>query len=157
MEQRDRKNQARADVPARRRTLRSLISRQTAAAAAAAGVQNEHQPTERGELYRNFGDGFTRAFELAVTPVIFGAAGYWIDGRLGIRPVLTIVFTLLAIVGLLLRTWYGYVYRMEKLEEAGPWARPASGTGVQVAPETARSLHRFDRAQAGHDQVQGAV
>ncbi|MFP5319053.1 MAG: AtpZ/AtpI family protein [Acidimicrobiia bacterium] len=121
MEQRDRKSQARADVPSRR-TLRSLISRQAASAAAAAGVTPEHQPTERGELYRNFGDGFTRAFELAVTPLIFGAAGYWLDGRVGIRPVLTILLTVLALVALLLRTWYGYVYRMQKLEEAGPWA-----------------------------------
>ena len=129
MEQRDRKIEARADVPARR-TLRSLISRQAASAAAAAGVRPDHQPTERGELYRNFGDGFTRAFELAITPVIFGAAGYWIDGRIGIRPVLTIVFTLLALVGLLLRTWYGYVYRMQKLEQAGPWAVRQEAEGV---------------------------
>lgn len=131
MEQRDRKIEARADVPVRRRTLRSLISRQAASAAAAAGVRPEHEPTERGDLYRNFGDGFTRAFELAVTPVIFGAAGYWADGRLGIRPLLTIVFTLLAIVGLLLRTWYGYVYRMQKLEEAGPWASRPPAEGVK--------------------------
>lgn len=131
MEQRDRKSEARADVPSRR-TLRSLISRQAAAAAAAAGVTPEHQPTERGELYRNFGDGFTRAFELAVTPVIFGAAGYWLDGRIGVRPLLTLVFTLLAILGLLLRTWYGYVYRMQKLEETGPWAAsPRAAEGVK--------------------------
>ncbi len=100
-----------------------MISRQTAAAAASAGLAPAEFSTEKGELYRNFGDGFTRAFELAVTPVIFGAIGYWVDGRLGIRPILTLVFTLLAIIGLLLRTWYGYVYRMEKLEDAGPWSR----------------------------------
>lgn len=137
MELRDRDNDARADVPQRhnppghnpqgdhgqgRRSLRSLVSRQAAAAALAAGVSPGHEPTERGDLYRNFGDGFTRAFELAVTPVIFGAAGYWLDGRAGIRPVLTILFTLLAVIGLLLRTWYGYAYRMQKLEESGPWA-----------------------------------
>jgi hypothetical protein len=152
VELRDRDNDARADVPQRhnppghnpqgdhpqgdhpqgdhrqhrrpqgRRSLRSLVSRQAAAAALAAGVSPGHEPTERGDLYRNFGDGFTRAFELAVTPVIFGAAGYWLDGRAGIRPVLTILFTLLAVIGLLLRTWYGYAYRMQKLEESGPWA-----------------------------------
>lgn len=98
-----------------------MISRQAAAAAAASGVAPGNVRTEKGDLYRNFGDGFTRAFELAVTPVIFGALGYWLDGRVGIRPVLTIVFTLLAVIGLLLRTWYGYVYRMEQLDEASPW------------------------------------
>ena len=118
MEQRDGKNEASADVPdTGRGSLRSVISRQTALAAAST------RPTgDKGDLYRNFGDGFTRAFELAVTPVIFGAMGYGLDRWLGIVPVLTTIFTLLAVIGLLLRTWYGYVYRMEALERSGPWA-----------------------------------
>lgn len=97
--------------------LRSLIRRQAALASAAA------QPTgPKAELYRGFGDGFARAFELAVTPVVFGAMGYGLDRWLGIVPLFTTVFVLLAVIGLLLRTWYGYVYRMKALEEAGPWA-----------------------------------
>ena len=69
------------------------------------------------------GDGFARAFELAVTPALFAAVGYGLDRWIGIVPVLTIVLGLLAIIAMLLRTWYGYVYRMEALEEAGPWAK----------------------------------
>ena len=77
----------------------------------------------RADLYRNAGDGYTRAFELAVTPALFGAMGYGLDRWLGIVPVLTIVFALVALIGLLLRTWYGYVYRMQEIEKAGPWAK----------------------------------
>lgn len=80
-------------------------------------------PGDKGELYRNFGDGFTRAFELAVTPVVFGAMGYGLDRWLGIVPIFTTLLVLAAVIGLLLRTWYGYVNRMEALEQAGPWAQ----------------------------------
>jgi F0F1-type ATP synthase assembly protein I len=78
---------------------------------------------DKRELYRGFGDGYTRAFELAVTPMIFGFFGYLLDRWLGMVPVLTTVFALVALVGLLLRTWFGYVYKMQSLEKAGPWAR----------------------------------
>jgi F0F1-type ATP synthase assembly protein I len=69
------------------------------------------------------GDGLSRAFELAVTPVLFGALGYALDRWIGVLPVFTIVFVLVALIGMMLRTWYGYVYRMQALEEAGPWAK----------------------------------
>lgn len=81
-------------------------------------------PVTRGDLYRSFGDSYTRAFELAVTPAIFGLAGYGLDRWFGILPVLTIVFSLWAVIALLLRTWYGYVARMQEHEATGPWARP---------------------------------
>ncbi|MGH9226635.1 MAG: AtpZ/AtpI family protein [Acidimicrobiales bacterium] len=106
--------------------LRSLITQQTALA--------NRATTAKGDLYRNFGDGFTRAVELAITPVIFGALGYGLDGWLGTRPIFLTVFFLLAIVGMLLRTWYGYAYRMEALEQASPWNnRPAAGEVAEVA------------------------
>jgi hypothetical protein len=81
----------------------------------------------KGPLYRTFGNAFSRAFELAVTPTLFGMAGYGLDRWIGIVPVLTTVFVLLAIVGMMTRTWYGYVHDMEALEAAGPWntRRPA--------------------------------
>ena len=150
-----------------------MISRQTAAAAASAGLRGPNASaglrgpnavapaefrTEKGELYRNFGDGFTRAFELAVTPVIFGAVGYWFDGRLGIRPILTLVLTLLAIVGLLLRTWYGYVYRMQKLEETGPWARRGvQATQAGHSVQATQAGHSVQATQAGHTPDEGTA
>lgn len=77
----------------------------------------------KADVYRSMGDGFARAFELAVTPALFAAMGYGLDRWIGIVPVLTILLGLVAIIGMLLRTWYGYVYRMQAIEEAGPWAK----------------------------------
>ncbi len=111
--------------------LRTTVRRQVGVIAAAGSAA----PGPKGELYRNFGDGFTRAFELAFTPAIFGAIGYAIDRWLGVVPVFTTVLVLLTLVGLLLRVWYGYVYRMQALEASGPWARqPVNPLGVSPAP-----------------------
>ena len=96
--------------------LRSTIRRE-AAAVSAVGPSGPNS-----DLYRGFGDGFSRAFELAVTPVVFGAMGYALDRWLGLVPVFTTIFVLVTVVVLLLRVWYGYVYRMQALEAAGPWA-----------------------------------
>lgn len=95
----------------RRETMRATIRREALSA--------------RGDTYRNFGEGFSRAFEFAVTPVLFGAMGYGLDRWIGIVPVLTIVFALVAVISMMLRTWFGYVHRMQQLEEAGPWAKRA--------------------------------
>ena len=77
----------------------------------------------KSELYNSMGNAFARGFELAVTPALFALMGYALDRWIGIVPVLTIVLGLVAIIGMLLRTWYGYVYKMQALEEAGPWAK----------------------------------
>lgn len=79
-------------------------------------------PGARGDMYNTFGQGFSRAFELAVTPALFGALGYGADRWLGTLPLFTALFSLVALVGMLLRTWYGYCYRMEALEAQAPWA-----------------------------------
>ena len=116
--------------------LRSLIAQQ----AALANRVSTRPTGDKGDLYRTMGDGFTRAVELALTPVIFGALGYGLDRWLGTKPVFLTIFFLLAIIGMLLRTWYGYAYRMEALEQDLPWNRqPADGapaaTGTEV-PQT---------------------
>ena len=96
--------------------------------------------TERRELYRGFGDTLALAFELAVTPVIFGLMGYGLDRWLDTMPILTIVFVLLCIVGLSARLWYGYDAQMRVHEANGPWARrvpPApAASGTVIAPGT---------------------
>lgn len=84
----------------------------------------------KGEIYRGMGDGFARAFELAVIPTLFGLGGYWLDTRTGLLPAFTIVLVLVAIVGLAARTWYGYDHQMRQLEAEGPWAPPAPATAT---------------------------
>ena len=79
-------------------------------------------PTETGELYNGAGEGMSRAMELALTPAIIGGLGYLLDRWLGLLPVLTIVFFLVAMVGLVARLWYSYDAQMKLHEQAGPWA-----------------------------------
>ncbi len=76
----------------------------------------------QGELYNGFGEGLSRAFELALTPAIIAGLGYLLDRWLGLLPILTIVFFLAAMAGLMARMWYGYDAQMKEHEQAGPWA-----------------------------------
>ena len=101
-------------------------------------------------MYRGFGDGFTRAFEMALTPAVFGVFGYGLDRWIGILPVLTIVLFLLAVFGQFVKMYYTYDARMKVHEAAGPWAaRPAAplvqparpvGPLVQPAPPPPQSF-----------------
>jgi hypothetical protein len=74
------------------------------------------------ELYNGAGEGLSRAFELALTPAIIGGLGYLLDRWLGLLPILTIVFFLVAMAGLMARMYYGYDAQMKEHEAAGPWA-----------------------------------
>ena len=80
----------------------------------------------KADLYNGFGEGLQRAFELALTPAIIGGFGYLLDRWLGLLPILTIVFFLVGMGGVIARMWYGYDARMRELERTGPWAVPAS-------------------------------
>ena len=74
------------------------------------------------ELYNGAGEGMSRAFELALTPAIIGGFGYLLDRWLGLVPVLTIVFFLVAMAGLMARMYYSYDARMKEHDAASPWA-----------------------------------
>lgn len=74
------------------------------------------------DLYNGAGEGQSRAFELAVTPAIIGGFGYLLDRWLGLLPVLTIVFFLVATAGVMVRMYYGYDAKMKEHEADGPWA-----------------------------------
>jgi F0F1-type ATP synthase assembly protein I len=80
----------------------------------------------QGELYNGFGEGLQRAFELAFTPAIIGGFGYLLDRWLGLLPILTIVFFLIGMGGVIARMWYGYDARMKAHETTGPWAKVAA-------------------------------
>lgn len=101
-----------------------------------AGITRAATAPMQGELYNGAGEGLSRAFELALTPAIIGGLGYMLDRWLNLVPVLTIVFFLVAMVGLVARLWYAYDAQMRRHEAAGPWARPAvdNHTGAAQAP-----------------------
>lgn len=46
--------------------------------------------TEQREIRKGAGDAFAAAFEMVVTPAIFGLLGWLIDTRIGIFPVFTL-------------------------------------------------------------------
>ena len=76
---------------------------------------------DKRDLYNGFGNGLSRAFELAVTPAVLGAMGYGLDRWLGLVPVLTIAFVLLGLTGMFVRMWYGYDAEMKAHESRGAW------------------------------------
>jgi F0F1-type ATP synthase assembly protein I len=79
------------------------------------------------ELNNGFGDTLARAFEFAVTPVIFGFIGHLLDGWLGTSPLLLLVFAGFAVAGMSVKLYYAYDQAMEAQSEGRPWAR-AKGT-----------------------------
>lgn len=72
---------------------------------------------------QGLGDGLAQAFSLVLTPLLFGLAGWWLDGRFGTGPVLAVVLTTLAVAGTFLAAYYEYKARMEQAEAGKPWAR----------------------------------
>ena len=81
-----------------------------------------NQP-DRRDLYNGAGATWTRAFELVMTPMIFGGAGWLLDRWVGTWPVFTLVLFALCIVGLFVRAYYAYAADMAKQEANAPWAR----------------------------------
>ncbi len=64
-----------------------------------------------------------RAFELVLAPMLFAGIGYLVDRWLGTGPVVAIAFGAFGIVGVFVRSWYGYVAEMRAHEETGPWRK----------------------------------
>lgn len=101
-------------------------------AATAPPARTEGQGTgldlrDRRELNRGFGDGLARAFELALTPAVFGGLGLLLDRATGTVPVFAIVFLLLAFVGMGIRMWYGYDHEMRRHEREATWRQGRHG------------------------------
>ncbi len=95
---------------------------------------------DQRDMYRGFGDGFTRAFEMALTPAVFGVFGYMLDRWIGIVPVLTIVLFLMAVFGQFVKMYYTYDARMKVHEAAGPWAARPVAPLAQPPRPTAPSV-----------------
>ncbi|MGQ0617585.1 MAG: AtpZ/AtpI family protein [Acidimicrobiia bacterium] len=66
------------------------------------------EPGDRRELTKGFGDSLSRAFELVLTPVIFGAIGWFVDDRTGTRPLFTLLLFMLVLSYLLWKMYMRY-------------------------------------------------
>ena len=82
----------------------------------------------------NLGDGLARAFELAVTPMVFGAFGYLLDAWLHTRPLFMIVLVVLSLVGISIRMWFGYDQEMRQHEAKAAWAGSRSDPARHEGP-----------------------
>ena len=98
--------------------LREKVAGIARAASASGAPQNDKR-----DLYNGAGEGMSRAFELAVTPAVIAGFGYLLDRWLGLLPVLTIIFFLVGMAGVVVRMYYGYDATMKEHEAASPWAR----------------------------------
>ena len=75
-----------------------------------------HLPEGR-ELFQGRSDGFAKAVELVVTPLLLGLFGHVLDGWLGTGPVLTAVLAAWGLGAVVLVTYYGYEAQMKAEED----------------------------------------
>jgi hypothetical protein len=80
--------------------------------------------SERRELNNGFGEALSRAFEITVTPAIFGVAGYFLDRKLGVVPLFTLVFSLFVLGYMFWKYWRLYEEEMTRHEQSLPGRRP---------------------------------
>ncbi len=85
------------------------------------------------KINKGYNDGFTRAVEIVVTPVLLGFLGAGVDGWLGTRPGFTIGFAVFGVCGIFAKLWLGYDRDM-KIEEADVMARRSGAAPANVAP-----------------------
>jgi Putative F0F1-ATPase subunit Ca2+/Mg2+ transporter len=89
---------------------------------------------DKRALYNGFGDTLAKGVEFALTPAIFGFLGYLLDRAVGTLPVFLILFTIVCVVGMFIRSWYAYDAQMKEHEAAAPWGRAKSiSTGSMTA------------------------
>jgi F0F1-type ATP synthase assembly protein I len=83
-----------------------------------AGEHRDHRDTWHG-----FSNALSQAFEIVATLVIFVLLGLWIDGRVGSRPLFTVIFALFAVLGVSVRTYVAYKNQVARDEEGKPWLK----------------------------------
>lgn len=76
------------------------------------------------KLNKGFSDGFTRAVEIVVSPVLLGFVGSLVDGRLGTRPGFTLGLAIFGVCGIFAKLWLGYDRDMKAEEAKLPGAAP---------------------------------
>ena len=85
-------------------------------------------------------DGFSKAFELALTPAVLGVLGWLVDQRLEVTPLFTLLAFFLGVIGTSVSLWYRYDAVMKEQEAAAAEARATRAprrrlTGAGADPE----------------------
>ena len=76
---------------------------------------------DQRETWHGFSNALARSFEMAATMALFVLFGLFVDGRLGTRPLFTVVFALFAVFGIGARAYYTYKAQIARDEEGKPW------------------------------------
>lgn len=88
--------------------------------------------------YRGLDDGWTRAIEMVLTPVVAGGIGYLLDRTLGTLPLLSIIFVVAAMVAAFVKTYYTYDAQMRAHDATAPWGgRARANATAPNGPESA--------------------
>jgi F0F1-type ATP synthase assembly protein I len=85
------------------------------------GVVPEGERRDQRDTWHGFSNALSRSFEMAATLALFVLFGLFVDGRLGTRPIFTVVLGLLAVIGLGARAYYTYQAQIARDEEGKPW------------------------------------
>jgi F0F1-type ATP synthase assembly protein I len=72
---------------------------------------------DRRELNNGFGDALSRAFDLAVTPLVFGFFGWLLDRWLGTTPLFMLVLGLTTLTYMFWKMWSQYDAKMREHDE----------------------------------------
>lgn len=87
------------------------------------GVVPAGERRDQRDTWHGFSNALSRSFEMAATLVIFVLVGLFVDGRVGTRPLFTVVLGLLAVIGLGARAYYTYMAQVARDEEGKPWLK----------------------------------
>lgn len=92
---------------------------------------------------RPMGDGSVgKGMELAVTVLLFGAAGWLLDRQLGIFPVFTIALLTIGSIGIFVKLKYDYDATMERLQAERSANSGALGRRAPTGPASSAEAHR---------------
>ncbi|MDQ1391146.1 MAG: hypothetical protein QOF30_123 [Acidimicrobiaceae bacterium] len=90
-------------------------------------------PNDTRDLYRAEDDAWTRAMELALTPIVAGGLGYVVDRVIGIVPLFTLIFLVLAVVATFVKMYYAYDAKMKAHDAESPWGRARAHAADRAA------------------------
>ncbi len=107
-------------------------------------------PNETRNWHQAEDDAWSRAFELALTPVVAGGIGYLVDRIFGIVPICTIVCVVLAVVATFIKMYYAYDTKMKAHDAESPWGRArAHATAKSAASAATATAANTATASAG--------
>jgi hypothetical protein len=74
-----------------------------------------------------FGDGMAAAFELVMTPALFGGAGFLLDRAIGTTPLFTLLLSVLVLCYVVWKLWVQYMIDSDAELERWRAARATAG------------------------------